>query len=72
MVTRFYTASKADYGDQEAAMAAYLEAGTARAMALGNRGPIRFRGCSSGHRRRSRRRIRISLRKVLLQAQKRV
>ena len=31
-----------DYGPEEAAMAAYLEAGTARAYALGNRGPIRY------------------------------
>lgn len=32
----------ADYGPEQAAMAAYLAAGEARAMALGNRGPIRF------------------------------
>ncbi len=31
-----------DYGDHEAAMQAYREAGTARALALGNRGPLRF------------------------------
>jgi hypothetical protein len=31
-----------DYGPEEAAMQAYLRAGEARAMALGNRGPIRF------------------------------
>ncbi|MEZ5557710.1 MAG: phytanoyl-CoA dioxygenase family protein [Pseudomonadales bacterium] len=31
-----------DYGDDEAAMAAYRAAGEQRAMALGNRGPIRF------------------------------
>jgi ectoine hydroxylase-related dioxygenase (phytanoyl-CoA dioxygenase family) len=32
----------ADYGSEEAAMQAYCEAGEARALALGNRGPIRF------------------------------
>ena len=32
----------ADYGPHEAGMRAYCEAGEARAMALGNRGPIRF------------------------------
>ncbi len=31
-----------DYGPEEAAMREYLRAGEARAMALGNRGPIRF------------------------------
>lgn len=31
-----------DYGPEQAAMQAYLEAGAARAQALGNRGPIRF------------------------------
>jgi hypothetical protein len=31
-----------DYGDEQAAMDAYRRAGEARAMALGNRGPIRF------------------------------
>ncbi len=31
-----------DYGPEEAAMRAYCEAGERRAMALGNRGPIRF------------------------------
>jgi ectoine hydroxylase-related dioxygenase (phytanoyl-CoA dioxygenase family) len=34
--------SLADYGPQEAAMRAYCEDGRQRAMALGNRGPIRF------------------------------
>lgn len=33
---------KTDYGPEEAAMAAYLREGEARAMALGNRGPIRY------------------------------
>jgi len=33
---------EADYGPEEAAMQAYLQAGEARAMALGNRGPVRF------------------------------
>jgi hypothetical protein len=32
----------ADYGSEEAAFQAYCAAGEARAMALGNRGPIRF------------------------------
>jgi hypothetical protein len=32
----------ADYGPEEAAMQAYFREGEARAMALGNRGPIRF------------------------------
>ena len=31
-----------DYGNQEAAMRAYLAEGEQRAFALGNRGPIRF------------------------------
>ena len=30
------------YGEHEAAMVAYRKAGEARAMALGNRGPIRY------------------------------
>lgn len=32
----------AGYGDREDAMRAYLEAGSARAAALGNRGPVRY------------------------------
>ena len=36
------TAVKIDYGPHEAAMRAYLREGEERAMALGNRGPIRF------------------------------
>jgi len=32
----------ADYGDDEAAMIAYRADGTARALAMDNRGPIRF------------------------------
>lgn len=32
----------ADYGDRQDAMQAYLEAGEARAAALGNRGPVRY------------------------------
>src|SRR3954470_7183816 len=35
-------ATLADYGTQEPAMQAYLREGRERAMALGNRGPIRF------------------------------
>ncbi len=31
-----------DYGSEEAAMQAYLQAGEQRAATLGNRGPIRF------------------------------
>ena len=31
-----------DYGEQQAAMRDYLEAGERRAFALGNRGPVRF------------------------------
>ena len=31
-----------DYGTEQAAMAAYLREGERRALALGNRGPIRF------------------------------
>jgi ectoine hydroxylase-related dioxygenase (phytanoyl-CoA dioxygenase family) len=42
MTTQFYTASTTDYGEHEEAMAAYLEKGTQRALALENRGPIRF------------------------------
>ncbi len=34
--------TRIDYGPEEAAMRAYLDAGAARAQALGNRGPIRF------------------------------
>ncbi len=36
------TSLTVDYGAEEAAMRAYLEAGEARARGLGNRGPIRF------------------------------
>ena len=36
------TVTGVDYGPDEAAMQAYLREGEARAMALGNRGPIRF------------------------------
>ena len=39
---RSSTAVAVDYGPHEAAMQAYLREGEARAMALGNRGPIRF------------------------------
>ena len=35
-------APAADYGPDEAAMQAYLREGEGRALALGNRGPIRF------------------------------
>lgn len=38
-----------DYGNQETAMAAYREAGEARARALGNRGPIRYNPDGSLH-----------------------
>ncbi len=38
----FYQAARADYGTHEVAMQDYLAAGTERANALGNRGPIRF------------------------------
>ncbi len=34
--------SPVDYGSEEAAMAQYRADGERRAMALGNRGPIRF------------------------------
>jgi hypothetical protein len=37
-----HAAKRPDFGENEAAMQAYLKAGEARAMALGNRGPIRF------------------------------
>ena len=39
---RSSTAVAVDYGPHEAAMQAYLREGEARAMALGNRGPVRF------------------------------
>ena len=39
---RATAAADVDYGPDEAAMQAYLREGEARAMALGNRGPIRF------------------------------
>ena len=42
MMNRTSTAAAADYGPHEAAMRAYLREGEARAMALGNRGPIRL------------------------------
>ncbi len=38
----FYAASDSNYGTHETAMRRYLAEGTERAMALGNRGPIRF------------------------------
>jgi len=38
-----------DYGPEEAAMQAYLEAGADRAAALGNRGPIRFTAAGKVH-----------------------
>lgn len=37
------TVYRADYGAHEAAMSAYRKDGEARAMALGNRGPIRYK-----------------------------
>ncbi|MDE0406434.1 MAG: phytanoyl-CoA dioxygenase, partial [Alphaproteobacteria bacterium] len=37
-----YEAPPVDYGDAEAEMVRYREAGTARALALDNRGPLRF------------------------------
>ncbi len=42
-------AQSADYGPESAAMAAYLQAGEARAHALGNRGPIRRDGDGNVH-----------------------
>src|SRR3954463_12901837 len=36
------TSLMVDYGPEEAAMQAYLEAGERRAFSLGNRGPVRF------------------------------
>ena len=41
--------SSGDYGEHEADMAAYRKAGEARAMALGNRGPIRYNNNGSLH-----------------------
>ncbi len=38
----FYPGAAADYGRHEDAMQVYLQSGTRRAQALGNRGPIRF------------------------------
>ena len=38
-----------DYGSEETAMRAYLQAGERRAAALGNRGPIRFTGSGELH-----------------------
>ena len=37
-----YEAPPVDYGDAEAEMVRYREAGTKRALALDNRGPLRF------------------------------
>ncbi len=42
MTQKFYTVADVDYGVHEAEMAAYLEAGTQRALALENRGPISY------------------------------
>lgn len=41
--------SSADYGEQEAEMAVYRKEGEARALALGNRGPIRYDSDGSLH-----------------------
>ncbi len=41
--------SSGDYGEHEADMAAYRKDGEARAMALGNRGPIRYNKNGSLH-----------------------
>ncbi len=41
-VQAWQTPTPVDYGSEQAAMAAYLRAGEARARTLGNRGPIRF------------------------------
>ena len=41
--------SSGDYGEHEADMAAYRKAGETRAMALGNRGPIRYNNNGSLH-----------------------
>lgn len=41
--------STVDYGEHEASMVAYRAAGEARAMALGNRGPIRYNPDGSLH-----------------------
>ncbi|MEM9621557.1 MAG: phytanoyl-CoA dioxygenase family protein [Pseudomonadota bacterium] len=45
----FYNAPVTDYGEHEAAMQAYLQAGTVRAETLGNRGPIRFNADGTLH-----------------------
>ncbi len=46
---QFYSAGKADYGEHEAAMQAYLQEGTRKALALDNRGPIRYTATGSVH-----------------------
>ena len=43
------TAASVDYGPHEAAMRTYLREGEERAMALGNRGPIRLDADGSLH-----------------------
>ena len=48
-MNRTSTAAAVDYGPHEAAMQAYLREGEERAMALGNRGPIRFGADGSLH-----------------------
>ena len=48
-MTRTSTATAVDYGPLEEAMQAYLHEGEERAMALGNRGPIRFDADGSLH-----------------------
>lgn len=43
------TAPRADFGEHQKAMDDYMAAGAERAMALGNRGPIRFVGARALH-----------------------
>ena len=42
MTAGFFKATATDYGEHQAAMTAYLEEGTQRALAMNNRGPIRY------------------------------
>jgi len=49
MTTTFYTSSQVDYGDHQAAMVTYLQAGTRQALALDNRGPLRFTDAGKLH-----------------------
>ena len=49
MCLSFYASTASDYGSHQAAMAQYLADGTRRALALPNRGPIRYEHAGNLH-----------------------